>query len=337
MQADFIEKLIRGKSEAEVVKTFYNAIVRYAGRKDFVRAEQLRDTMMEVVPNAVAEIVKAGEIIEKEKTAAMDFEKIKPWAPLFNKFTAGEAVAFYYLLKTMTVKKHQRVFQQGDCDNRLYFIESGKLKLSCFDKQVKKNVTVANLSQGDICGVETFFTHTTHTTTLIVIEDAGLTFLDKKTYQQLLVEHPAIEAKLVGFCETHQKKINLQNNNGLFRRAHPRFQTALTGKIQRIDSKGNLVDPASPVTIADISMGGLCCMAANLGVGEAANLHQSMAQVSFSYHKYDIVHEMTKVAEVVSVRFLPFGESSVHLRFKTPLDEHRVHEIARNTGITAYL
>ena len=150
MESDFITKLIHGKSEAEVVKAFYNGIVRYAGRRDFAKAEQLRETMIEVVPNAIAEIVKSGEIIENEKTAAMDFEKIKPWASLFNKFTPTEAIEFYYTLKTMTAKAHQRIFQQGDCDNRLYFIESGKLKLSCFDKQIKKNVVFSNLAKGDI-------------------------------------------------------------------------------------------------------------------------------------------------------------------------------------------
>jgi CRP-like cAMP-binding protein len=337
MKTDFIEKLIQGKSEAEVIKAFYNGIVRYAGRKDFVRAEQLRETMMEMVPNAIAEIVKTGEIIENEKTAAMDFEKIKPWASLFNEFTPGEAAAFYYALKTTTAKIHQRIFQQGDCDNRLYFIESGKLKLSCFDKQVKKNVVFANLTKGDICGVETFFTHTTHTTTLTVVEDAKFSYIDKKIYQKLLIDHPALDAKLIRYCETHQKKLNVENGDQLFRREHPRFQTALKGKIQRIDQKGNLSKQISSVTIADISMGGLSCMARNLGVGEAANLHRSQVQVSFSYQKYDIVHETTKVAEVVSVRFLPFGESSIHLRFKTPLEEHRVHEIASNTGVSAYL
>jgi CRP-like cAMP-binding protein len=337
MKTDFISKLIQGKSEAEVIKAFYNGIVRYAGLKDFARAEQLRETMMEMVPNAITEIVKTGEIIENEKTAAMDFEKIKPWAALFNKFTPGEAVAIYYLLKTVTAKVHQRIFQQGDCDNRLYFIESGKLKLSCFDKQVKKNVVFATLEKGDICGVETFFTHTTHTTTLTVLEDAQITYLDKKSYQKLLVDHPSIDAKLIQYCETHQKKIKIQDADNLFRRAHPRFQTTLTGKIQRIDSRGNLSDQVSTVTVADISMGGLCCIARNLGVGEAANLHQSLVQVSFAYQKFEILHEQTKVAEVVSVRFLPFGDSSIHLRFKTPLEEHKVHEIARNTGVTAFL
>jgi CRP-like cAMP-binding protein len=337
MKTDFIGKLIQGKSEAEVIKAFYNGIVRYAGRKDFVRAEQLRESMMEIVPNAIAEIIKTGEIIENEKTGALDFEKIKPWAALFNKFTPAEAVAFYYLLKTTTAKAHHRIFQQGDCDDRLYFIESGKLKLSCYDKQIKKNVVFANLAKGDICGVETFFPHTTHTTTLTVLEDAQINYLEKKSYQKLLAEHLSIDAKLIQYCENHQKKLNLQNADSLVRRAHPRFQATLSGKIQRIDQKGNLSDQISTITVADISMGGLCCMTRNLGVGEAANLHQSLVQVSFSYQKYDMVHEITKVAEVVSVRFLPYGESSIHLQFKKPMEEHRVHEIARNTGVTAYV
>ncbi len=337
MKTDFIVKLIEGKTEAEVVKAFYNSIVRYAGRKDFVLAEQLRETMMEIVPNAITEIAKTFEIIENEKISAMDFEKIKPWDALFDKFSSGEAVAFYFALKSMTVRAHQRIFQQGDCDNRLYFIESGKLKLSCFDKQIKKNVVFDHLTKGGICGVETFFTHTTHTTTLTVVEDAQISVLDKKLYQKLLIDYPSIDSKLIQYCETHQKKPNIKNAENLFRRAHPRFQTTLAGKIQRIDPKGNLLNRVLTVSIADISMGGLCCMVRNLGVGEAANLHQSLVQVSFSYQKYDIVHEMTNVAEVVSVRFLPFGESSVHLQFKTPMEEHRVHEIAHNTGVTAYM
>jgi hypothetical protein len=334
---DLIAQLIQGKPESEVVTAFYHAIAGHASRKNFALAEQLRETMMEIFPNAVAEIVKAGEIIESEKASIIDFEKIKPWAELFDTFTLGEATAFYHLLNTMSARKHQRVFQQGDCDNRLFFIESGKLKWSCFDRQAKNNVVFANLTRGDICGVETFFTHTTHTTTLTVEEDAKLIVLDKKSYQQLLVDHSAIDSKLIAYCESHQKKLNIQNNGGLFRRAHPRFQTALMGKIYRVDPKENLSNQFLNVTIANISVGGLCCLVDKMGVGEAANLFQSNVQIFFSYMRYDTSHDMIIPAKAVAVRFFPLGESTVQLHFDKPLEESRVHEISFNTGITAYL
>lgn len=333
----FIEKFAKGKSVDEVVKVLYNGIVRYAGLKEFLKAEQLRDKLTEVAPIAIQEIVNASEIIEKEKIAAMQFEKIKPWAELFNAFTSGEAASLYFVLKFVSVKKHQKIFKQGECDNRLFFIESGAFKLSYYDSQMKKNIVFAQLRKGDTCGAEAFFTYTPHTTTLTALEDSTISYLEKKAYQKLKSDYPAIEPKLICFCEKNQKKVQAQNPQNMERRAHQRYQISLKGLLQRIDDRGNLLPQSLTVTVLDISVGGVCLMARNMGIGDAANYHQSTVQVTISYQKHFITYDITKVATVVSVRLLPFGECSVHLEFKTPLEEAKIIEIAKYTNIPTYL
>lgn len=334
---EFIEKYAKGKEINEVVKAICNSIARYAGMKDFSKAERLREKLIAIAPMSIDEIVKSAEIIEKEKICAMDYEKIKPWAELFNKFSPSEAAAFYFALNDISVKERQRIFQQGECDNRLFFIESGSFKLTYYNNQIKKSVIFSHLRRGDICGSEVFFTHSPHTTTLTALEDANIRCLEKQTYQKLLAENPSIESKLIRFCENYQKQFALSNPQKPARRAHPRFPVSLTGQVQRIDDKGNLLQQTMQMTVSDISAGGLSYIVQDMGIGDAANLHQSRMQVTISYQKYSVMYDVTKIAKVVAVRFLPFGECSVHLQFLTPMDEAKVFEIAEFTNVPAYL
>lgn len=87
----------------------------------------------------------------------MDDEENRPCAELLNSLTPDEASAFLAKLHNVQVKARQRIFQQGECDSRLIFIESGHFKLSYWDNLKKKNVVFTHLSKGDICGAETFF------------------------------------------------------------------------------------------------------------------------------------------------------------------------------------
>ncbi len=334
----FIAKYLKGKPLAEIVMAYGNGIKRYARQGEFGKAEKLRERLIAVAPTAVAEIVQTAEIIEREKTASMDYERIKPWAGLFNTFTPGEAAEFYYALKEVNVKARQSIFRQGNCDNRLYFIASGKFKLSYFAPQEKKTVVFAEVGPRHICGVETFFTHMTHSTNLVAIEDSHILFLTKQEYQKLVSKHPAIQSKLITFCEKYQLKFeHLKKMDNPARRAHPRFQIALKGEIHRIDSKGSIQPSGLEMTVADISVGGLSFKIPRMGLSDAAGLHLSIVRATVYYRKFSITHQFSRMAKVVAVRFLPFGECSVHLQFQDPLEEGKVFDIAKHTNVTAFL
>jgi len=324
-------------SENMTAAALLNQIVLFANQKNFAKAERLRAEMIETSPTAVREIVRSGEIIEQKKADSMDPRVIKPWADLFDQLTAREAAAFYYALKAFVAKPNQPIFQQGSCDNRLYFIQSGSLKLKYFDFNQKKNVTVTTLHKGDIAGVEPFFTFTNHTTTLMAGEESIILYLDKQAYQKILAAHHAIESKLCNFCES--KKINLFQNAPAppARRANERYKANLKGQVQRIDPKGKLLPETSDIRVVDLSTGGLCYMVNNLKVGEAANLHNSNVQITAVYQKYSLSYELKRIGKVVSLKFFPHGECSVHIQFEEHLDESTVMEIAKHTDVMAYL
>ena len=326
-----------GKNSAVTAKSLFEGIVHSVNQNNFAKAEQLREKLIVEAPIAVREIVRSGEIIERGKTACMNSEKIRLWADLFNQFNTSEAVAFYFALKDFVVKPNQSIFQQGNCDNRLYFIRSGSLKLKYFDYNARRNVTITTLQKGDIAGVETFFTLANHTTNLIAVEESKISYLEKSAYQKILAENDAIESKLLKFCEKKQIKYESVRPESMTRRAHKRYKADLAGQVQRFDQNGQLGEEITDVKIIDFSAGGLGYRVKNLKIGEAAHLHNSRIYISASYRKYSLPYELKKSAKVVSLKFLPFGECSVHVQFEEPLDEGKVMDIAQYTDVTVYI
>ena len=332
-----IEKLIRVKGLKAAIKALYAGIVKYTCEKEFGKADRLRDKLVEVAPLALTEIAKADEIIEQRKIAAMDLEKITPWKDLYSIFTTSESVAFYFALKDRVVKSNQPVFEQGSCDNRLYFILSGRLKLSYFDKEKRKKVTFAILKKGDITGIETFFSFSIHTTTLVATEESKISYLDKDAFQKILTDNPTIESKLYSYCKNKKQHCHIDNQKGLGRRAHKRYETSLRGHVQKIDKAGKPQKEISRMTIADISAGGLCYNTTNLKIGDAADLHKSDILITASYNKGTENKEFQRLARVVSVKFHPNGECCVHVQFKEQLSERKIFEIAQYTDVTAFV
>ena len=326
------------KNSDLIVKKFLVGIVHYVNQNNFVKAEQLRGKFMAVAPTAVRAIAKAGEIIDQKKIACMDPEKIKPWADLFNQFSNSEAAAFYFALKDFVVKPNQPVFQQGNCDNRLYFICLGSLKLKYFDYDARKNVSITTLRKGDIAGIETFFTLTNHTTNLIAAEESKISFLEKSAYQKILAENYTIESKLSRYCETKQINYDQGKQEEVpSRRAYKRHKAELIGQVRRFDQHGKLGEEISKVKIIDISSGGLAYRVKNLKIGEASQLHNSRISIFASYRKYSLSYELNKVAKIVSLKFLPYGECSVHVQFEDLMDESKVMDIAQHADVTAYI
>jgi CRP-like cAMP-binding protein len=325
------------KSGVEMVKKLFDAIVYYTNQNNFSKAEQIREALIQKFPSSVREIVRSGEIIEQRKTAAINPEKIRPWADLFDQFTPSEAAAFYFALKEFVVKPNQPVFQQGSCDNRLYFVRAGQLKVKYFNYDLRKNMSLAMVRRGDIVGIETFFTLTNHTTSLVAIEEAKILYLEKSVYQQLVTHHHGIESRLFRYCESKQIQYNQKLPENPGRRAHQRYKTELAATIWRMDPNGRPEGKLGEGHIVDISAGGLGYSIKNLKIGEAACLHNSRILIVAPYHKYGLSHELRKTGTVVSLKFNPFGECSVHVQFDEPMDEDRVMEIAQHADVIAFI
>ncbi len=327
-----------GSKEA-LIKKIFEAIVYYTNQSNFEKAQALHTRLVKEAPNAIHLIVKSAEFIENRKKSAMDPEKIRPWADLFNQFTSAEAAAFYFALKDFVVRPNQPVFQQGNCDTRLYFIHSGRLKIKYFDYNIRKNVAIGVLGPGDIAGIETFFTLTNHTTNLIAADISKLSYLEKADYQGIVREHHNIESRLFQYCEN--KQLEIQNRQERpetgNRRAYQRYKAELMAELRRLDENGQPIEGRMNGKMTDISAGGLGLFVKNLKIGDAACLHNSRIMVSASYTQYGLTHELIKTGSVVSLKFHPLGECTVHVQFEEPIDDERVIAIAQQADVIAYI
>ncbi len=94
------EKLIEqymseGNTEA-AVQLLSELIVKSAKDKKFDRAEALRVRLFEVDSMALKEIVKTGEIIETERSKAIDKGHLTTWSELYASLVAEETNALFY-------------------------------------------------------------------------------------------------------------------------------------------------------------------------------------------------------------------------------------------------
>ena len=67
-QEELIDQYVKENNKEAAVKLLFDLIVSYAKKKNFEKAETLREKLFEVDSMALNEIIKSGDIIEEEKT-----------------------------------------------------------------------------------------------------------------------------------------------------------------------------------------------------------------------------------------------------------------------------
>ncbi|NOY67888.1 MAG: cyclic nucleotide-binding domain-containing protein [Deltaproteobacteria bacterium] len=319
----------------EELQAIFDEIVRQAHLKDFSKAERLLDELIQKAPKAVKAIEKSVEIINKYKTVGLDPARIKPWSDFFIKLTHRETMAFYNALKKIRLRPNLPLFKQGNCDNRLYFILSGSLKLNYYDYNQKKNIVSGVLRQGDIAGVEAFFTFTNHTQNLKTAEESEILCLEKADYRKLIADFPGFEKKLRDFCEKKIAGYQAEHPGQMARRAHRRYKTSLTGFAQLIDDQDKPCKEIFEIKLVDLSASGVCFTIDNMKINDAARLHNSRIQLKASDHTRSIPDDLIRTGKVVSLKFNNVGDCSVHVQFETPIDELKFSEIAQHADLTA--
>jgi hypothetical protein len=327
---DFIEKYIQGKSEEADAKALYEGIKDMVAQNRFVEAELLRKKLMDVSPMSLSEIFETGELIEEKKYSAMDMEKVRPWRELFEGLSKTEAAGFYFLLQEKHIKANSVLFRQGDFSARLYFICSGRFVLSYRDQERLKENELAVLEKGDIVDAETFFSFSNHTTTLTALNSGEVFLLERDLLENIQEENPAIKSKIYDYCKKRKKIFIFGKEFGLVRRYSERYPLDIKVTIQELDGAGLKVKDSSKAALSDISTGGFCYVLRNYSQEKADALHNNPVRIFFPYSGDTGTKQLNKKAKVVSIRFLPFEECSVHAMFSEPLDEQVIKEILKS-------
>lgn len=250
-----VDKLVAAGDTDAAVKLVFELLVEAAKQKNFKKAEALRDKLYDVDAMALTEIVKAGEIIEQEKTEAIDQDHLDVWPDLYDKLSDEEANTLFHAMEEVSYETNQTIFAQGGKNENLYFITQGRLKLAYQDG--KRENLLKTLEKGDLAGYGTFFTISMCTTSLITLSSVKMSVLSKSSVAQWEKEAPALESKLQDYCMKLERSRDVIRKKGMDRRKQQRFNVKGKILVQLQNQKGQSLGKPFKGEFSDISEGGL--------------------------------------------------------------------------------
>ena len=297
------------------VQCFCDLVAHHAKAKNFPKAEAMRERLMAVDDMALTEIIKTAEIIEAEKSEAIDPDQIDAFKTLYDTLTEEETNALYFALQPLTLEAGEVLYRQGDTNTRLYFIQRGHLKLY-FSREGKDNL-ITTLEQGDIAGQDSFFAATICTTSLAVQSLAELQVIDRDHAAKWKETLPSLEAKLQKFCDT-QDVGKLVTNKGLERRQDRRIKVEGLVVAQVMDTEQRFLGKPFRGDMGDISNTGLSFYikatdkSARMLLGRKLNV-KSTLEVGGKKQRVE------RTGVTVAVTPLFFGDFAIHIKFDQPL------------------
>ena len=311
------EKLIEqymseGNTEA-AVQLLSELIIKAAREKNFDQAEALRNRLFEVDSMALGEIVKTGEIIETEKSNAIDKAHLRTWSELYDSLVAEETNALFYGMQPGEIPENHMLFKQGDICSRLYFIDRGRLKM--FYRQGDKAILLKTLGPGDMVGEDTFFFADALCTTS-VITDAVVEFhvLDKDRLAKLNETAPGLEPKIRDYCAKLESVADLLKAKSLERRVRQRLNMPGKVIVQIFDDQKKPVGKPFRGELLDISTSGLAFIFKTTLKSDAMLLGRKL-NMALSFDELESDLKIKKAGAVVAVNFEPFNEYIVHVEF----------------------
>ena len=249
-----IFKMVEQGKKEEAKEALFDLVTATARAGDFLNAERLRERIYEIDPMALSEIIRSGEIIEQEKTGAINQDDLNTWAQLTDKLTSAEFQTIYHELRERIFTAEESIVKQGEQNDELFLINQGSIKASHLIND--KEIFITSLGRGEIIG-ENFFTPSIWTINLTALTQTRIYVLKQDQLAKWKEQFPGLEDKLKSFYNKNNKVPGILKKKGLERRRDERFKISRKIQVQPTDSKGNPIGRGFRADIIDISKGGL--------------------------------------------------------------------------------
>lgn len=307
------------------VKLLFKMIVQSAKEKNFIKAEQLRERMLEVDPMALDEIISSAEIIEEGKSQSLDPIHMQIWSKLYDRLDTEEKNELFYSMQDSILGVNKTVFSQGGLDTNLYFINQGQLKMIYQDKA--GDVLLYTLGPGQLAGQENFFSNTVCTTSLISLSNVNIKYLTKDALLKWKKELPTLEQKLSDFCAGFPNATALLKSKKMDRRTLKRVKLSGKGQIQLLNRSGEPIGKSFKGELSDISVGGLS-FEIRISKEETARLLLGRRiSIAFSVSKRIPSQMIDRSGMIVGVYPFPFEDYSIHVKFDKMLDQSAINAV----------
>jgi hypothetical protein len=316
--------LLGEKKTKEATQLLYEKCIEAAREKQFEVAELLRDRILEIDPSALAEVIKAGEIIEEEQSSSITRSHISIWQDLYDSLTTEEFNALYHTLDNVEYSSGSVIVEQGANNPMLYFVNSGSARLTYW--RGNDEVFLKKVGSGEILGAEPFFDVSLWTVSLNAIGKTDIQTLERGKYLKLLDTFPGLESCLVDYCLKAESISDLLRMSGEERRQHPRYHVKLNVKYCFLDETGQKSTRNFKGEVSDISAGGLTFLIRITRKENARLLLGRGVKITMSGSGKEEVEWMGRIV-AVHLRDYVDSDYTVHVKFDILLPDTLVNSI----------
>ncbi|PIE60108.1 MAG: hypothetical protein CSA32_00635 [Desulfobulbus propionicus] len=243
----------QGKTK-EAKQALFDLVVATARAGDFANAERLRERIYEIDPLALSEIIRSGEIIEQEKSGAINHDDLIIWSELTDELTTEEFQTIYHELQELSFAPEETIIRQGAKSDALYFVNQGSVKVSHLADG--KEMFITSLNRGELIG-ENFFDPSVWTVSLTALTEVRIYQLKQEKLDKWQERFPGLGRKLKLFYDSHNHVPEVLKKKGLERRRHQRFNVTRKILVQPVNRENKPFGRTFKAEIADISAGGL--------------------------------------------------------------------------------
>jgi len=323
-----IDELLKNNTKDEVLSLVMQAIETAVLKKQFKKADKLRDELIRIDPMALTEIIRAAEIIEEEKSATISNDHLTTWQELALTLSSEEFTSLHHAMTIKSYATGEMIARQGEYLSTLFFVNRGRVQLYAVSQG--REVALKTLSPGEIMGAGTFFEVSVWTVNAKSM-GAELSLLHHKNLRSLKEAHPALQSKLREFCAKFPSSNTLFKDTKRTRRTSERKTLSGRTTITLIDKQGMTTGMGAKGDLLNISKGGVSfCL--HFSQKEAANTFLGKA-IRISIRSDISIPSLVRDGKVVAVRCQDFigNEYSLHVKFDTPMTASEVQRAIQPT------
>ncbi len=292
-------------------------IITALNDKKFLVADKLRDQLVNSHPEALTEILKISDIIERAKTSNLDEQHLAIWADLYKDLSEDETNNLFYSLKKVIVPPKKKILSHGTYNTKLFFIDKGTVTV--FITKENKNKIITQLGPGDLLGEYTFTTISLCSASVVSTSTVQLRYVDIAIAEKWVDTTPALYDKVVAYCEQKGKIDDILRQKQLKRHNHPRFNVAGNAMATLLDSKGNKTTSYIKGVLSNVSESGCCFDIHCSKKALAKSLLAKVCHTKLTTGNKDDRIRISTIGKIVRVGCHLHNDYSIHMKFLKPV------------------
>jgi CRP/FNR family cyclic AMP-dependent transcriptional regulator len=174
----------------------------------------------------------------------VDVDEVLSGSALFRGLTPEAAAPAREAMKTLSFRRGQTVFNEGEPGDSLYVLTQGKIKLSRTSPDGRENM-LAVLGPGEVFGELSLFDPGPRTATATAVVDSSMLSLDNSALQPWIADRPEVAERLLQVLARRLRRTNNAIADLVFTVVPGRVAKALLSLAERF---GTPVDDGLRVT-----------------------------------------------------------------------------------------